>query len=317
MKNRRLPFLRANIALFVCIVLVITVLINYLSYKHNKRFDTTAIGKYSLSDQTKKLLKSLPDELNIIMFDKPGTSERSKAEELLPEYKYYGDKVTFEFIDPDQKPAMATKYGVRRYGTLSLKFQERTQNLEKITEEALTNAILKITKDESKVIYFLDGHAEADIEANTKTGYSLIAQALAGQNYEAKKLLLMRETKVPADCTVLIIAGPKTGFMQEELKAIDNYLDAGGKLLMLIDPAIGDTKSAAWDVFLSKRGIEVGNDIVIDTMSQLFAGDYFTPVITMYPDHPITKGFKSASFSLSQGQSPLKQICRIMQTFRP
>jgi ABC-type uncharacterized transport system involved in gliding motility auxiliary subunit len=305
MNNRRLPFLRANIALFVCIVLGITVLVNYLSYKHNKRFDTTAAGKYSLSDQTKKLLKSLPDELKIMVFDKPGTTERSEAEELLPEYKYYSDKLSFEFIDPDQKPVIATKYGVQRYGTLTLDFQGRTQNLEKISEEALTNAILKLTKGTSKIIYFLEGHGESDIEAATKTGYSLIAQALAGQNYETKKLLLMREAKIPADCAALIIAGPKTGLMQEELKAIDNYLDAGGKLLLLIDPAIGDTKPAAWDKFLSKRGIEVGNDIIVDTMSQLFAGDYFMPVVTMYPDHPITRGFKAASFfPVSRSISP-------------
>ncbi len=296
MKSRRLTFLRANIVLFIGIVLGIMVLINYLSYKHNKRFDTTAIGKYSLSDQTKKLLKSLPDSLKIIMFDKPGTAERAKAKELLSEYSYYSHKLSFEFIDPDQQPAIATKYGVQRYGTITLEFQGRTQNLEKITEEALTNAILKLTKGTSKVIYFLEGHGEADIKANTKTGYSLIAQSLAGQNYVVKKLLLMREAKVPADCTLLVIAGPKTGLMNEELQLIDNYLDAGGSALFLIDPAIGDVKPTDWNKFFSKRGIEVGNNIVVDTMSQLFAGDYFMPVITMYPDHPITKGFKLASF---------------------
>ena len=140
MKLRRLPLLRANIAVLVSIVLGIMVLLNYLSSKHHKRFDTTAIGKYSLADQTIKLLKSLPHELQIIMFDKPGTTERAKAEELLPEYKYYSDQVNIKYIDPDQQPVLATKYGIQRYGTIALGFQNKQQLVGKITEEALSNS---------------------------------------------------------------------------------------------------------------------------------------------------------------------------------
>jgi ABC-type uncharacterized transport system involved in gliding motility auxiliary subunit len=308
MKRSRLPLLRVNIAVLVGIILGIMVLINYLSYKHHKRFDTTAIGKYSLSDQTLKVLKSLSDKLEMIMFDKPGTNERDKAEDLLTEYRYHSDQVSVRYIDPDQQPALATKYGVTRYGTLVLEFQGRQQQVENITEEAVTNAMLKLTKGKSKVIYFLTGHGEADIEDNTKAGYSLIGQALKGQNYEAKKLLLMREAKVPADCTLLVVASPKTALMSEEQQLIEDYLNAGGKAFFLLDSPMGDKPGVGLNEFLAKWGVEVGNDIIIDTMSRLFAGDYFMPVITLYSEHPITSGFKLASFfPLSRSVSPAEK----------
>jgi ABC-type uncharacterized transport system involved in gliding motility auxiliary subunit len=296
MKKSRLTSFRANIAILVIIVLGVMALINYLSYKHNKRFDTTAVGKYSLSEQTIKLLKSLTDELQITMFDKPGTEKRIKAEELLPEYEYYSDKVKTQYIDPDKNPVMAKKYGIQLEGTMVLGFHDRQQHVEKITEEALTNTIIKLTKGTSKKIYFLTGHGEADIEEEAKMGYSLLGQALVGQNYETQKLLLMQEARVPDDCTLLVVAGPKKDLMKEEKQTIENYITYGGKAFFLLDPVIGDTKAIMWDEFLARWGITVGNDIIIDTMSQLFGGDYFVPVINKYGNHPITRDFKPASF---------------------
>lgn len=296
MKKSRLASLRANIAGLIIIVLGIVVLLNYLSYKHNKRFDTTAIGKYSLSDQTIKLLTSLPGELQIIMFGKLGTPERIQAEELLTEYEYHSGQVRVQYIDPDQKPVVTAKYEIQRYNTIVVEFNDRRQHVEKITEEALTNTIIKLIKGTSKKIYFLTGHGEAGVTENTKAGYSLLGQALAGQNYETKILLLMQEAKLPDDCALLIVAGPKTDLMKEEKQAIENYLAAGGRAFFLLDPVIGDTKGVMWGDFLAKWGITAGNDIIIDTVSQLFGGDYFIPVINTYGNHPITAGFKPATF---------------------
>ena len=106
----------------------------------------------------------------------------------------------------------------------------------------------------------------------------------------------MREAKVPPDCAILVVAGPKTRLMEEELAAIEKYLAGGGKAFFLLDPRLGDQGETGLSEFLAKWGVAVGHDIIIDTMSQLFAGDYFMPVITNYAEHSITKDFKLASF---------------------
>ncbi len=296
MKENRLPLFRANMTLFVIIVLGIMILLNYLSYKHNIRFDTTASKKYSISEQTIKILDSLPVDLQMFFFDKPSTEERIEAESLLSEYIYYSDRVSVEYIDPDQQPAITQKYGVQRYGTLVLKLGEKQQHVEKVSEQTVTNAILKLTKGASKSIYFLAGHGETDIDAEDKNGYSLVKQSLESQNYKVQKLVLMRNPQIPADCELLILASPKTELMKEEQTAIENYLASGGSGLFLIDPPQKDKQWAGAGDFLAKYGIRLGNNMVIDTMSQLFAGNYFMPVITMYGDNPITRDFKLASF---------------------
>jgi ABC-type uncharacterized transport system involved in gliding motility auxiliary subunit len=296
MSRNRLPLLRVNIAIMAAIILGIMILINYLSAKHNVRIDTTASGKYTLSDQTLKVLKSLPDTLKLILFDKLGSNERTQAEDLLNSYKYHSDKLDIQYIDPDQQPLITTKYGVQRYNTLVLEFSGQTQQLEKISEEKLTNAIIKLTKGESKIIYFLTGHGEADIEDDGKSGYSMIKQQIFSQNYSTQKLLLMRETQIPADCDLLVVAGPKTAPLKEEFEAIKKYLDMGGNALFMLDPQVANKPETGFSEFLAGWGVKVGQDVIIDVNSQLFGGDYFMPVISKYAEHPISRDFNVASF---------------------
>ncbi len=301
--KQRLKIIRANIIGMVVIALGIVVLLNFLSARHYKRFDLTNQGEHTLAEQTIKLLKSLDSPLKVIVFDKLGGQTWVKAEKLLTTYKYYSDKIETSFIDPDKKPALAEQYGVQRYGTLFFEHNKRQEQTAKISEEAFTNIILKLTRVEQKKVYFLSGHGENDLTAETKTGYSLLKEAISKQNYGVETLPLMRKARLPDDCTVLIVSGPEKDLFPEESKAIEKYLQNGGKALFLLDPPPG----VGLNDLLSQWGVKVGNDMVIDKLSRLFGGDYFMPVITSYSPHPITHDFKLASFfPVTRSVSPQK-----------
>jgi len=289
---RKVVVWRTNVALLTVIVLGILVVVNFLSYRHHKRFDVTASKKYSLSDQTIKVLEGLEGELKIVVFDKPGSMSRQKAEDLLAAYKYRCPGLEVEYVDPDQRPQLAQELGVRQYGTLALEYGGRRKTVEEVSEEELTNAIIQLTKARAKKVYFLEGHGERDITSVEKEGYSLVKKALEAEGMEVDTVLLLRAEGVPEDCDVLVVAGPKSDLLEPERKAIAEYINRGGKALFMVDPAPG----AGLVDFLAQWGVKVGDDVVIDTMSRLFAGDYFVPVITMYTDHPITRDFDLASF---------------------
>jgi ABC-type uncharacterized transport system involved in gliding motility auxiliary subunit len=297
----KIAVFRTNVIVMIGVVLGIVILINFVASRHNKRFDTTAGGAFSLSDQTLKLLENLQNELQIVVFDKPGSHIRLEAEDILAEYAYHSDKLKIEFVDPDQSPARAEKNKITRYGTLVLQYAGKIEKIESVKEAAITNAIVKVTRNEKKTIYFLEGHGEHDIESNDKDGYSLVYTALLDQNYDAKKLLLMREASVPSAASVLVVAGPTKDFFPNELEAIAQFIRSGGNVFFLLDPP----PAMGLKDFLVKYGINVGQDMLVDKLSRLFGGDYFMPVITQYTVHPVTENFKVASFlPLARSISP-------------
>jgi ABC-type uncharacterized transport system involved in gliding motility auxiliary subunit len=90
---------------------------------------------------------------------------------------------------------------------------------------------------------------------------------------------------------VLVIPGPKKPLQDEEKTAIENYLNSGGSVFMLIDPK----SSSGLEAFLKNWGIKLGENIVIDPMSKLFGGDFAAPVVNQYTAHEITSDFVLAT----------------------
>jgi ABC-type uncharacterized transport system involved in gliding motility auxiliary subunit len=95
---------------------------------------------------------------------------------------------------------------------------------------------------------------------------------------------------------VLVIAGPRTDLLQGEVDPIKQYLDRGGKLLVMLDPPDkeGQAPLANLVALLKDWGIEAGTDVVVDTsgVGQLLGANEVTPVAVRYPAHPIVERFR-------------------------
>ena len=92
---------------------------------------------------------------------------------------------------------------------------------------------------------------------------------------------------------MLIVSGPKKDLLPDELTRLANYVNRGGSVLFMLDP--GPSEGTA--EFLKGYGFSVGNDIIIDKMSQVFGANYLVPVVTQYEkDHPVTAEFNIMTF---------------------
>ena len=120
-----------------------------------------------------------------------------------------------------------------------VEYKDRTERVTTVDEQNLTNALIKAVTGETRKVYFTQGHGEKDTASSDRTGYSAIAQALGTDNYGVERLLLAQTREVPADATVLVVAGPQTDFLQPEIEAMGKYLARGGKVLAMIDPPGG------------------------------------------------------------------------------
>ena len=170
-------------------------------------------------------------------------------------------------------------------------------NVTDLTEESLTNAIIRATRSTKKVIEFLDGHGEADPDdAESQTGYGTIKKDLEGEGYEVRKLELAQLPKVPDDANLVVVAGPIKPLGQHEIDALNDYLKHGGRMIAMYRPQRPDNPidEDAMVKLAGEWGVKVGNDIVVDQVVRLFEGPALglNPIVQNYGEHPITKDFK-------------------------
>lgn len=292
-KNRsRLWTYGSNTLISIIFFLGILTIIALIAQEHPWRLDLTESGAYTLSEQTRNILKSIKEPVEIIAFYATAQPELGEARDLLETYKYNSNKISYEFIDPDREPEKARKYDVRSYGTLVVEGYGKKQTVLNADEESLTNAILKLTREKKKKVYFLIGHGEHSLEELDKNGYSTVKSALQKENYDVEELNLLQHEHVPDYAAALIISGPQKPLFSQELAALKTYLHAGGKLLVFLDPEfeVGLTD------FLKQYGVELSDDIIIDKLSRVFGGSYLLPVVTEYGLHRITENFNIATF---------------------
>ena len=283
----------SNVGLQVLIVLAIVAMLAFVFSRQHLRWDLTANNLYSLSEQTEKILNSLDKDVEIKAFYK--SADQSRARDLLDEYEYRSPYLRYDLIDPDEKPQITKRYGVTKYNTVVVESGVKRETINQLNESNLTNAIIKVTREQDKVVYFLTGHGERSMKDDSPQGYKVAAEEIRKDNHLTKELYLARRGSIPDSCTVLAILSPKTDLFQAELDTIEQWVKDGGKLLVTMDPELKTNLRE----FLQKFHIDVGNDMVIEQSfaAQIFGGGPGIPLVNYYdPDHAITKGFQVMTF---------------------
>ncbi|HXH28792.1 MAG TPA: GldG family protein, partial [Candidatus Polarisedimenticolia bacterium] len=317
LKGRRVRAAGAS-AGYILIVIAVLVLINFLAGRHHVRYDSTENKMFSLSEQTIKVLHALPRDVTVTAFYQEVQPGRQKLEDLLKEYHDRSSKLSYTFVDPDANPGEARRYGITEYGTTVVESGKRESRFTTADEEALTNALIKVTQDRDLIVYVTTGHGEHELSGGERGSLSQLKEALEKQHYTVKPLVLNQG--VPADASVVLIPGPRKAFLPAEAKMIGDYLDRGGRVMLLQDP--GDASGLA-DV-LAREGLKVRDDVVVDKVSQLFGGSALIPMVQgdgYDTVHPVTKTFRIQTFfpeaSSIEVASPLPQgvtVTKLAQT---
>ena len=281
----------ANSFIVIVVVLAILFIVNYITNNHRGKIDTTEMARFSLSDQTVKVLVGLEKEVKAYAFFQ-GTDRR--LDDLFNNYSYNSDKFSYEFVDPDKRPELSKAFNVEKYGTIIMTCGERDEVVEENSEQGLTNSILKVTRDQQKSLYFLEGHGERNLDDIEREGYSTVKKAIENENYVVKFLPLARTDSIPSDCSLLVIASPSSRLFDRELELIEQYLQAGGSLLALLDPPPSEGLTG----FLDGWGVKVGNDLVIDAsgVGRLFGAGPTIHLVSPYERPPSTKGFRVMTY---------------------
>jgi ABC-type uncharacterized transport system involved in gliding motility auxiliary subunit len=277
----------------IAVVLAILIGINWLASRRNKRWDLTAAKQFTLSDQTKKVLQGLQRPVVARVFDQSENFGRFRTR--LDEYRYVSDKISVEYIDVERRPALANQYKVQQAGTVVFEYDGRTERVTSDGEQELTNGLIKVVQGKQNKVYFVQGHGERATEGSERDGYSTIASALTSDNFAHDKIVLAQQPQVPADATVLIVAGPTSDFLIPEIDALKAYLARGGKLFLLLDPPEkpGAPELTNLIALAKEWGINPGTNVVVDSsgVGQMLGTGPEVPIAAKYNPHPITERF--------------------------
>ncbi len=131
----------AYATVYVVVVLTAVVIANFLANRYNKSYDATANKRYSLSEQTSKIVKGLKQDATLTYFD--DTTRFQRAKDLLTEYSNLSPKIHVDYVDPDKKPQETREAGVTNYGTVIVRIGTNKEEAKSFTEEGITGAIIR------------------------------------------------------------------------------------------------------------------------------------------------------------------------------
>jgi len=303
--------LRFSAMLFL--IAAILGLLYYLFVRHvTLRADLTSNQRYSLSEQTLLTLKELKEPVKFWIFKMDSannvnndmSSLVSSMEEILRDYARKSSYVTHEVVDVYEEPELVKQFEIQEAFTVVAAAGKKTQKLRRQDyiipeqtaqgiryvpqfEESFTTAINILTRKETWKILFTSGHLERNPMDENESGYYAICDRLAKNGFYVESTNLLLSGGVPADCDLLIVAGPRDDLPPQEVQHIEEYLMQGRPAIFMVARDSGPNYRA----LVARWGVDIGTGILFDPTRAI--ADFFGRFVGITPDvepHRITRG---------------------------
>ncbi|MGD8747553.1 MAG: Gldg family protein [Balneolaceae bacterium] len=332
---------KKNAAIQILLIAGIAILANMLAQDMIVRFDLTANNRYTLSPASIEIAKSLQDPITVSAYfskDLPPQLIRVKDElqNFLDEFRAYSnDNLEYHFVNPNESDMSETKaqqagirpvtIDVRKRDQVSqkraylgavFKYQGKKQVIPVIQpgsglEYSIASTIKELTIQKKPKIGLLQGDGEPTQQMMPQLFKEL------RQQYQVISVSGLDTTSVPADIEALMVIAPKQKLSQKEVKAIDQYIMAGGHAVFALNEVqtnlqrgMARVQDTGLEPLLNAYHLSVKPDLVYDANSstirvQQQQGGFsivnsiqypYIPAITNFANHPISKGLETVRF---------------------
>lgn len=289
--NRKTIFgLRLQRYSFILLFLAAIGLLAWLSTQYVRQADWTAGGRNSLAEDSVKLLATLDGPVQITAFARENEALRGQIRDLVARYQRSKPDVELAFVNPDVEPERVRELGVTLDGELRVAYQGRSERVQELTEQALTNALLRTARQGERWIAFLGGHGERSPQGQANHDLGNFGAELERKGLKAQLLNLAQDPQIPANISLLVIASPQVALLPGEIGLLRAYLERGGNLLWLSDPG----ESAGMEAIAELLGIEFLPGVIVDATTQMFGiqnPDFV--LVPEYPPHPVTRELRT------------------------
>ena len=277
--------LRLQSLVFAVLFITIIGMLGWLSTQYVYQADWTRGARNTISAGSQQLLGEMKEPVQITAYVREDEFTRSHIKALVGTYQRFKDDIELEFINPDLAPERVRDLGIASGGEIVIRYQGRTEKIQTLSEQQLTNALLRLTRQNERWVVFITGHGERRSSGETNHGMGAFSQELErkGLNVQAVSLV---ETEIPTNTNLLVLASPQTDLLPGEMDKLLAYVEAGGNLLWLTEP---DTPNSL-EPLAEQLGVNVLPGTVVDATTQMFGIENPTfVVITGYPRHGISR----------------------------
>ncbi len=280
----------ADAMLAILFMTAILIVVQATSMGRSHTFDLTRNHRHTLAPQTLAVLDSLDRDVHVTGFFRQASPRREGAASLLALYAHRSARFRYTLADPDRQPDLARRLG-GSLDELVVSAGDDRRMIRTIDEESLTNALLSLTRAGRHAVYVVGGHGEKDIANTDRDGFSAAKDRLEGQGYAVRSLSLFEGTRVPDDCAVLMVAGPRHDYLEGEVRAIEDYLARGGAAFFMLDPRVDVTRLSE---ILSRYQLDLLDAVVMDAVAVESGDRSFDATVVKirrYQPHAITRDF--------------------------
>lgn len=306
MKARQTRY-AAYATVYIIVVIAVLAAINFLADRYNKSYDATANKRYSLSDQTIKIVKDLKQDVKFSYFD--DAKGFAGARDLLDRYKNLSSKIDVQYLDILKNAPKARALGARN-GSLFLEVGTKREQPKSLTEEEVTSALIRALKTGEKTVCFTSGNGEPSLDESGRGGYSDVKDGLQKNNYPSKSINLLEKPVIPPDCSVVVASGARTAYLPAEVEALKKYVEGGGRALFMIDPPLQVGKeqiaeNAELLKLLAEWGVTVEKNLLLDTsgVGPQIGLSELVSLVTSFGTHPIVSSMRRVGCALPLARS--------------
>jgi ABC-type uncharacterized transport system len=297
-KSKKIQRLQIGLNVLVQLILIFFLVsaVNWIGFRHYKRWDVSRDQKYALSDKTKRFLNSIKGKIRITVFFSPNTPISGDVSSLLTEYQYAAKgKIDIENIDPQRNLSRAKemfdKYKVVSDESLIvIDYEGRNKTVKasemaeidqsgmafgegpRVTafkgEQAITSAMIDLVEGKKNTIGYVSGHKEPSIaepsplamlnqQQQAGSPISVLKTFIENENIKFQELNLFNEPQIPGEIKTVMIVGPQYDLSDREIKLLHDFWNKQGRILLLIDPS---AKTPKLNAFLNELGVKVNDD---------------------------------------------------------
>lgn len=280
--------IRLQNILFVLLFVLVIGLLAWLSQRYQYQADWTVNSRNTLSQASVAVLEQMPEPISVSVFTVDSGVMRQHADDLLGRYQRYKKTFEFEFINPDMEPDRVRRLGIKIDGALLLEYEGRSEKITTLSEQAITNALQRLSRASEPWIVFVEGHGERSPFGKANHDLQVWAQQLEAKGFQLHGLNLATAALVPDNARILVVAGPQVAFLPGEVVLIEDYIRRGGNLLWLADP----DGIFGLEPLAEQLGLRFEPGVIVDPTAQMFAIDDPTfAIVGDYGLHPVVDGF--------------------------
>lgn len=230
-----LPGLRL---VLVIVVLTAAVLgLGWLSQRHPVHVDISAAGELTLSDASRRLLERFEEPVQVTAFLDDEAALRDHVSRLLAAYRQAKPDLRVDIVDPKARPELVRELAVTRRGEVVVAYRGRRERAMAPTQARISAALERLMFEADPYVAFVTGHGERDLLGLANFDLGQFGRHLQRKGYRIQPWRLGAGNPVPNNTNLLVVAGPQEGFTQAEVADLVEYVDRGGALLWLTEPA--------------------------------------------------------------------------------